>query len=57
MLQQENWFDANTSAEEKGHHDLWTSKREKIDDKQETHTKNGKQKQNKSSWATPKKHN
>ncbi len=47
MLQQENWFDANTSAEEKGHHDLWTSKREKIDDKQETHTKNGKQKQNK----------
>jgi len=22
MLQQENWFDANTSVEEKGHHEL-----------------------------------
>lgn len=33
MLQQENWFDANTSAKEKGHHDLWTTKRKKIDDK------------------------
>jgi hypothetical protein len=61
MLEQENWFDANTSVEEKGHHELWTTKRKKIDDKlnhvtnlHKKHTKNGKQKQNKSSWDNTK---